>query len=141
MVTREQALDVLSKIRESKPAKFFNKVDETNAGMNFILAYLNEHDNDIYASEIADNMQISRARVTVLIQKLINKGLIIKSNSRNDARIEVLKLTQSGFDEINKFLEHMISDITKVIEVIGLEEMYKFIETSVTIKNLLDNLE
>ena len=141
MVTREQALDVLSKIRESKPAKFFNKIDETNAGMNFILAYLNEHDNDIYASEIADNMQISRARVTVLIQKLINKGLIIKSNSRNDARIEVLKLTQSGFDEINKFLEHMISDITKVIEVIGLEEMYKFIETSVTIKNLLDNLE
>ena len=141
MVTREQALDVLNKIRDYKPAKFFNKIDETNAGMNFILAYLSEHGNNIYASEIADNMQISRARVTVLIQKLINKGLIIKSNSRNDARIEVLKLTQSGFDEINKFLEHMISDITKVIEVIGLEEMYKFIETSVTIKNLLDNLE
>ena len=141
MVTREQALDVLNKIRDYKPAKFFNKIDETNAGMNFILAYLSEHGNNIYASEIADNMQISRARVTVLIQKLINKSLIIKSTSSTDARIEVLKLTQSGFDAVNKFKERMISDVTKVIEKIGLEEMYRFIETSATIKSILDSLE
>lgn len=141
MITREQALDVLSKIRDSKPAKFFNKVDETNAGMNFIIAYLSEHDNDIYASTIADKMQISRARVAVLIQKLINKGLIKKSISDIDARIEVLKLTQLGFDEINKFKEYMISNVTKVIEEIGLEEMYRFIETSAKIKNILNSLE
>ncbi len=141
MVTREQALDVLSKIRENKPAKFFTKIDETNAGMNFILAYLSEHDNDIYASEIADNMQISRARVAVLIQKLINKGLTQKSTSSIDARIEVLKLTQSGLDEINKFKEQMISNVTKVIEKVGLDEMYRFIDTSATIKSILDSLE
>lgn len=140
MVTREQTLDVLNKIRKNKPAKFFNKIDETYAGMNFILIYLSEH-NDVYASTVADKMQISRARVAVLIQKLVNKGLIKKSLSSTDARVEVIKLTKKGQKEIKIFKEKIISKITKIIEEIGLEEIYKFIDTSAKIKNIFDSLE
>ncbi len=140
MVAREQALDILNKIRKNKPAKFFNRIDETSAGMNFILAFLSESNCDVYASTIADKMQISRARVAVLIQKLISKGLIEKSSSNSDARIEVIKLTTKGFDEINKFKERMISDIVKLIEEVGIEEIHKFLDTSAKIKKILDDL-
>lgn len=140
MVAREQALDILNKLRKNKPAKFFNRIDETSAGMNFILAFLSESNCDVYASTIADKMQISRARVAVLIQKLISKGLIEKSSSNSDARIEVIKLTTKGFDEINKFKERMISDIVKLIEEVGIEEIHKFLDTSAKIKKILDDL-
>lgn len=141
MVAREQALDVLKKMRENRPAKLFNKVDESSAGMNFILVYLSEHDNDIYASTVADKMQISRARIAVLIQKLISKGLVEKSTSSTDARIEVIKLTEKGLVEINNLKEQMILNVTKVIEKIGIKEIYRFIDTSAKIKNILDSLE
>lgn len=141
MVTREQVLDILVKIKKNKPAKFFNAIDETSAGMNFILFYLSEHNTDTYASTVADEMRISRARVAVLIQKLINKGFIEKTISSTDARIEVLKITEKGLEEINNFKEHMITNVTKVIEEIGLDEIYKFIDISAKIKNIVDNLE
>lgn len=141
MVAREQALDILDRMRKNKPTRFFNKLDETSAGMNFILAFLSESNCDVYASTIADKMQISRARVAVLLQKLISKGLIEKSSSNSDARIEVIKLTSNGFDEINKFKERMISDIVKLIEEVGIEEIHKFLDTSAKIKKILDGLD
>lgn len=141
MVTREQAIVVLNKFRENKPARFFNKVDETSAGMSFVLIYLNEHEGDVYASTIAEEMKISRARVAVLIQKLINKQMIEKLPSNCDARIEVLKLTAIGKEKIEFFKEQMISRVIKIIEEVGLEEVYKFIETSAKIRNILDETE
>ena len=141
MVTREQALDVLNKIRQNKPTKFFNKIDETSAGMSFILVYLSEHDCEVYASTIAEKMNISRARVAVLIQKLINKGMIQKSSSSIDGRIEVLNITPLGLKEANEFKEQVLSCVTSVIDKVGLEEIYRFIETSAKIKNILSELE
>lgn len=141
MVTREQALDVLNKIKQNKPTKFFKKIDETSAGMRFILMYLSEHTNEVYASTIAEKMDISRARVAVLIQKLINKGMIEKSSSSMDGRIDVLKITQVGLSEIKTFKEQVLSNVIMVIEKIGLEEIYRFIDTSAKIKNILGELE
>lgn len=141
MVTREQALDVLNKIKQNKPTKFFKKIDETSAGMRFILMYLSEHNNEVYASTIAEKMDISRARVAVLIQKLINKGMIEKSSSSMDGRIDVLKITQVGLSEIKTFKEQVLSNVIMVIEKIGLEEIYRFIDTSAKIKNILGELE
>lgn len=141
MVTREQALDVLNKMKQNKPTKFFNKIDETSAGMNFILVYLSEHGNEVYASTIAEKMNISRARVAVLIQKLINKGMVQKSSSCIDGRIDVLKITETGLNEVKTFKEQVLSNVITVVEKIGLEEIYRFIDTSAKIKNILSELE
>lgn len=141
MVTREQALGVLNKLKENKPTKLFNKASETSAGMNFVLVYLSEHKENVYASTIADKMQISRARIAVLIQKLISKSLIEKTVSNDDARIEVLKITPLGIKEVNAFKEKMISALIKVIEEVGLKRIYKFIETSAKINHILDEME
>ena len=141
MVTKKQALDVLNKIRESKPTQVFQKVDETSAGMNYILIYLKEHSDDVYASTVADEMRISRARVAVLLQKLISKGLIEKQVSNSDARIDVIKLTEKGVLEVDRFKEKMVLNVIKVIEGVGLEQIYNFIETSKKIKDVLKTLE
>lgn len=141
MVTREQALDVLNKIKQNKPTKFFEKIDGTSAGMRFILMYLSENVNEVYASTIAEKMDISRARVAVLIQKLMGKDMIEKSSSSIDGRIDVLKITQTGLNEIKTFKEQVLSNVITVIEKIGLEEIYRFIDTSAKIKKILGELE
>lgn len=141
MVTIEQALDVLDKFQANKPTRFFNKVDEISAGMTFALVYLRENRGEAYASTIADAMNISRARVAVIIQKLTAKGLIEQTASNNDARIKALKITDKGLNEVNQFRQHMIMRVTRVIEEVGLKEVYRFLETSKKIKNIMDEMD
>lgn len=140
MITTEQAMDVLEKFRENKPTKFFNKVDEISAGMTFVLVYLSEHREGAYASTIADQMHISRARVAVLIQKLLAKGWVEQSTS-SDARIKTLQITEAGLQEVGQFKQQMLGKITKVIEVLGIKKVYKFLETSKKIKNIIEDME
>ena len=141
MVAREQALEFLNKLRTNKPTTLFNKIDETAVGMKFLLAYLSENNGEVYASTVAEKMNISRARVAVLIQKLMNKGLISKTTSKTDRRIEVLNITDAGLKEANKFIDQILSALTIVIEKIGLDELYKYVETSAKIKNILKEIE
>ena len=79
MITKNQAMEILEKIKNNRPNKFFNKLDDTEAGMRFVLIYLSENKAGVYASSIAEKMCISRARVAVLIQKLLIKGYIEKT--------------------------------------------------------------
>lgn len=141
MIPREDAIEFLRKMREFKPARLFNKVDESTAGMRFVMVYLREHDKDVYASTIAKDLGISRARMGVLLQKLVGKGLVEKVVSRTDGRIEVLRLTPQGKKEIHDVREKMIDNVERVIEEIGLEELNQFIETSAKIKMILDDME
>lgn len=141
MITDEEVVEILHSIREFRPARIFNKVDESTAGMRFVMVYLREHNNDVYASTIAKKLGISRARMGVLIGKLVSKGLVEKTISSSDARIEVIKLTPLGEQEINSARARMIENLRHIIEEIGLDEMKKFISTSAKIKNVLEDMD
>lgn len=138
MITKNQAMEILEKIKNNRPNKFFNKLDDTEAGMRFVLIYLSENKAGVYASSIAEKMCISRARVAVLIQKLLIKGYIEKTLSKTDGRIEVLSLTAKGIEEINSHQEKILKNIMKIIEEIGLDEVNKYIEISSKIKKILE---
>lgn len=140
MTSREQAMSILEQLRNNHPTGFFNKIDQSSAGMYYILVYLCEHPNEIYASTIAQVMQISRSRVAVLIQKLIHKGYIQKSPSNLDKRIDVLHLTPAGYIEANTFQDHILTIITKIVHQIGEDKIYDFIQTSAKIKNVISAL-
>lgn len=141
MLSREEVIEIVEKFKQSKPVKFFNKFDDKEAGTKFVLIYLSEHNEEVYASTIADKMQISRARMAVLLQKLKSKNLIEKTPSQIDRRIEVLKITSKGLEEVIKFKETIISNTKHIIEQVGIEDINKFLEISKKIKTALEDIE
>lgn len=140
MVTIQQAMEVLQKMKNNRPIKLFNNLNESEAGMRFVLVYLSEHNQDVYSSAIAEEMKISRARVAVLTQKLESKGYIEKLPSKKDKRIEVIKITQRGLDQINFMKNNVLNSVIKIIDEIGLDEINQFIETSAKIKKILQEM-
>ncbi len=141
MVTEYQAIEILERIKQNRPNEIFNRINDTEAGMRYVLIYLSEHRSGAYASSIAEKMFISRARVGVLIQKLLNKGYIQKTLSNLDGRIELISITQKGLNEINSQRQKIVGSIMKVIEEVGLKELNKFIEISSKIKRILEETE
>ncbi len=142
MITREQTIEVLNKITSNKPADFFKKIGSADKGLGFVLIYLSKSCSEVYASTISEKMNISRARVAVLLKKLESKNYIEKTSSAKDARIEIIKPTKKGLEKANELIEKTLSTTAKVIEEVGLDDINKFIEISSKIKKVIgDNQE
>ena len=138
MISREQAIEIIEKLRASKPAQIFQNVSDMDAGMKFVLMFLSESSKEVYASTISEKMNISRARVAVLLKKMEFKGLITKTSSKTDARIEVINMTKEGLKTINLIKEKAIKNVVKVIEKIGINKLNDFLDTAFSIKSILE---
>jgi DNA-binding MarR family transcriptional regulator len=138
MEDQSKVEEILNRLINSNPIKYFQVLDDTQNGMFFILMYLSKTQEDVYASILAREMKISRARVAKLIQKLINKNLIEVETSPLDSRIEIIKLTSSGFLKIADIKNDAIQMTKKILDQIGEEELNHYIEISSKIISVIE---
>ena len=86
-------------------------------------------------------MNVSTARVTVLLKKMTAKGLITKENDTTDSRITIVRLSPSGKTVIDKINRKMRQKIEKVIDTIGMDKMREFISLSEKIQSIMGKPE
>lgn len=137
MITMEQVSQIVGEFKEIRPIKFFSKIDGVNAGKRFVLGYLSENDGEIYASSLSSIMNISRARISIMLDSLIQKGYITKKVSTNDARKEVVSITPLGLEEANKDKKEINDVIIKVVNLVGYDKVMEFIDIAKKIKEVL----
>lgn len=137
MITVEQVSQIVGEFKEIRPIKFFSKIDGVNAGKRFVLGYLSENDGEIYASSLSSIMNISRARISIMLDSLIQKGYITKEVSTNDARKEVVSITPLGLEEANKDKKEINDVIIKVVNLVGYDKVMEFIDIAKKIKEVL----
>ena len=75
MATTEQIEMMLRKVNKARPSEFFKHSDETQAGIGAVLRLL-DSSQSATAGQIGDALNISTARVAVLIRKMVEKGLV-----------------------------------------------------------------
>lgn len=139
MTTREQALCILAKLKANNPVEVLKKFNDINSGMKFILIHLDEAKSEVFASELSELMCISRARVSFMLKKMEQKGLISRKTSVNDSRKEVLSLTTLGKSQLEYEQQKVIDNLTQVIDHIGIDKINQFIEIGDQIKRFLDS--
>lgn len=136
MVTREQVIDLMEQLKQNRPNTTLNKLRNSDMGMILILFYLSEHPNT-YAYSISKELNISRERVRVLTKKLEEKKLIVKTSSSDNARIELINLTDLGIKYIEDDKEQKIEYFTNIVDKIGYERMKEFINTINDIRKII----
>ena len=138
MNKNDQVLSIIKKLKENKPAKVFKKVsDDLDSGVRFVLLYLKDNKGEVYASSISEAMNISRARVGILLNKMETKGYITKKASDKDARIEVINLTNKGLDRCKEIKDEIAKYISIIVDKVGFNEFNHFLDTACKIKNVL----
>ena len=134
MSTKEQIETMLKLLEDAHPGDFFKKMTETNAGIGAVLRYLHETNGTVTAGKISSFMNVSTARVAVLLKKMEAKGLIIRETGASDARTTVVKLSELGFETVKKIRTEMYSQLSNVIDKIGMERMMEFVSISKEIR-------
>ncbi len=137
MATREQIEKIALLLDESHPAKFMKKHNETNAGIGAVLRFLYEAGKPMTAGSISQFMNVSTARVAVLLKKMEAKGLIYRQTGSEDARTVEVNLTESGTETAHKMRESMYQDIGALIDTIGMDRLIEYTNISKEIRSVM----
>lgn len=138
MGKREDAQEMLHKLRTCRSKSVFGKIDESQKGIGFILVYLQESDHEVIAGDLARELGVSTARIAALLRKMEKNRLIFRYRSSEDARQTVVQIMQEGSAYVDKMKEQMLMKMELLIEKVGIEDMEEFIRISHKIKEAFD---
>lgn len=138
MGKREDAQEMLHKLRACRSKSVFGKIDESQKGIGFVLVYLQESDHEVIAGELAKKLNVSTARISALLRKMEKNGLIVRYRSPVDARQTVVEITEEGNAYVDKMKEQILMKMELLLEKVGKEDMEEFIRISRKIKEAFD---
>ena len=136
-------LEDIQVLKKAMDNLFYKVSKKTDLAVNEIRLLLFSHQNkelDI-ASEIVENLMISKSHVSYTVEKLKNKGYIIKVQDEKDKKKFHLKLTEKA-DNILKIIkseQNKLNDIS--FKDITENEKKQFIQTFNKILNNTKNLK
>lgn len=138
MSIREEGLRYLEKINSCVPARVLEGIDMAQRGICCVLAYLKNSDSEVFAGDLAKELNVSSARISALLKKMEKKRFIIRRNSSGDARKTVVEVTPEGIAYIDAETERILSQIELLIEKVGQKDLDEFIRISYKIRAALD---
>ncbi len=137
MATREEVELLRGHLWKASPTSFFKALDHTQVGMYAILGLLYEVEEKMTAGTISEKMNVSTARIAVLLRKMSDKGLIKRESDKNDARVTVVSLTDKGREVAKERQTEEFNRIAMLIDQVGMEDMIEFTRISGKIKKLM----
>ena len=138
MSTREEAQEMMQKFFACRPKSFFNKMDESQKGIGFVLVYLHKAQHKVIAGDLARELNVSTARIAALLRKMENDKLIVRHHSPLDARQTVVEITEKGSTYVNKMKEQMLMKTELLIDKVGKKDLEEFIRISHKIKEAFE---
>ncbi len=137
MADEAQVKRIFERLGKVKPMTAFKCVDETQAGIGAVLRLLEESRETVTAGRISEVLNVSTARVAVLLKKMETKGLIKKERSSADGRVAVVSLTEQGADAVEKMRREIFRQMGHMIDVVGERRLLEFIDTAEEIQKAL----
>lgn len=137
MATREQIEILIEQLKKAPPSEHFRNIDRNTAGIRAILNYLHQTEDKVTAGKISEHMNVSTARVAVLLKKMVAKGLIEKENDSADGRVVVVKLSEQGKEAAAKLKEDIYHHMGEMIDRVGMERMLEFAAISNEIHSVM----
>lgn len=129
---------IMQELYETHPALLFRNIDRTRAGIGAVFCCLCEAGHPVTAGEISAFMNVSTARVAVLLRKMLEKNLVIRQTDPQDARRVLISLSEQGHAMIDQFHRSADAMLGLIIDRIGTERMEEYISISKSIKQVIE---
>ena len=112
------------------------------APMEFdILRICHALDRECTATELVRHLPVDPARISRLVNTLVDGGLLIRRRTREDRRIVMLRLSDRGRELISSMMEDLTRYNASLIDGIGADELQVFLHVTSQIIANLDAME
>ena len=96
------AREYLEKLYSCMPKLFYSELEATQRGFGFVLSYLEQADEKVYAGDLSKKLNVSTARIAALLKRMEQNGLITRRTSSKDARRTVVEITSAGIASVDE---------------------------------------
>ncbi|MBO4495835.1 MAG: MarR family transcriptional regulator [Clostridiales bacterium] len=141
MVSDQVVLELLQDFNSIKPLAFVQQMDIQSMGIGNVLGFLACSGREVSAGEISEYMNVSTARVAVLLKKMSDKGLIVKKNDPNDGRRVMVSITDLGQELLAEKQNEIILYGSAVVEHFGVERVRDFIQACREIRDVVEEVK
>jgi DNA-binding MarR family transcriptional regulator len=117
----------------SKPMR--TKTSVTPGGL-FVLGAL-KRNGIMSMTDIGKNLEIPKPHVTVLVDKLIDDGYVVRKSDPNDRRIINIELTDNGLRNFEEIKQVISESLKRKLLTLSDEELKVLYESSKNIKDIL----
>lgn len=139
MTDKEKIDMIFEHLMRNSSQELLKLFNDSNSGMGAVFRILKSSSAPITASNISELMDVSEARMTVLLKKMQNRGYIIKEKSGSDARVSYIKLTDLGNAESEKLHDILCQNIAIIVDAVGLEKIEQYIRLNDEINSAIRN--
>lgn len=106
-------------------------IDSETARSGWILGYLITHEDEtLYQKDIEERFDLARSTVTGLLKPMEQKGYITRENSKQDARLKRIMITDLGKEAHNKSMScvHEVEEeLNSILTPEEAEEAYRLL--------------
>lgn len=144
MATQKQIEELTALFAEARPEQknaWQTKPSVDNEGMTGVLIYLYRMDKTVTAGMISQVMHVTTGRVSVLLKKMEDKGLVVRTAGKKDARVTEVSLTEKGKNIVEEMQKERNEQMKKLIDTIGMDRLKEYIETSKEVWKILTPLK
>jgi len=96
---------------------------------------------EVTITELANIMGVSPPSASVMVDRLKEKGIIVRERSRKDRRKVVVRLTDKVCEQMNRVHQGIFDSFIELVEKIGPETARKWCEVLSAVKAVLEENE
>ncbi|MBO4747805.1 MAG: MarR family transcriptional regulator [Clostridiales bacterium] len=141
MAKEQEVLELLNEFNSIHPLEFLQHIDMTSMGIGNVLGFLCASGREVTAGEISEYMNVSTARVAVLLKKMSDKELINRRSDPNDKRKVMVSITPKGISAFEEKKKEILLYAGAIVDHFGKEKVEDFIESCRNIRDIVDRVE
>lgn len=115
----EELLSIRSRLLHVPANQMMN---EFVRGELFVLNYLLIHNGRAFPKDLSRSMDVSSARIAVLLNQMARKGWIVRAADTEDCRQTVITLTDVGRREVTQKRVEIVEAVVQMLKNIGQED-------------------
>ena len=108
----------------------------TMAQLHTIMSIYNR--GEVSMTELSGLMNVSPPSTSVMVDRLVEKGILVRGQSKGDRRKVMVKISPKAVEGIEEIEEGILQSFTDLVEGIGHETAQKWCEVIEKVKTILD---
>lgn len=124
--------------------EYFRVVELQRSDMSMLrmdcLKFIN-HNPDVLISELARHLKVSNPSTSIMIDRMVDEGLVSRTHGTNDRRQVHIKLTPKGQQELARLSAEMEAEMEQLFVGISDQEVAAYISTQQKIIANMDRMQ